>query len=205
MPCYETPTGWKYFGDLLDAGLCRLCGEESFGTGADHIREKDGIWAVLCWLSIIAGTGKSVAEIAQDHWRRFGRSYYQRHDFENLDAEAAAAMLDDFAAGLAKLPGSSLAGSTVRQADDFSYRDPVTGHLTGHGGLRILLDEGSRIICRLSGTGTSGATLRLYLEGRRDDRGRAEPGKVLAPLREAALALLQLRERCGRDRADVVT
>ena len=205
VPCYETPTGWKYFGNLLDAGLCKLCGEESFGTGASHIREKDGLWAVLCWLSILAATRKSVSEIVHDHWRRFGRSYYQRHDFEGLDAETADALIRDLAARLPGLAGKELAGSRVQLADDFEYRDPVTTHVSEHGGLRILLEDGSRIICRLSGTGTSGATLRLYLECYRDDKGREPVNSVLAPLRKAALALLEIRERCGRDTADVVT
>jgi len=205
VPCFETPTGWKFFGDLLDAGLCRLCGEESFGTGSDHVREKDGIWAVLCWLSILAETRKPVTAIMHEYWRRFGRSYYQRHDFEKLDADAAQALLADLTAALPKLPGTPLADSRVALADDFRYRDPVTNFVTEHGGLRILLEDGSRIVCRLSGTGTSGATLRLYLERYRDDRGRGDLNRVLAPLREAALELLQLRERCGRESADVVT
>ena len=205
IPCYETPTGWKYFGELLDAGLCTICGEESFGTGSSHIREKDGIWAVLCWLSILAHTGKTVTEIVHDHWRRFGRSYYQRHDFEALDAEAAGALIRDLAGKLPALKGQKLAGSTVSEADDFQYQDPVSGRISEHGGLRILLDDGSRIIYRLSGTGTDGATLRLYLERYRNDRGREDISKVMAPLLKAALQLSELYERCGRDRANVIT
>ncbi len=205
IDCYETPTGWKFFGDLLDAGLCTLCGEESFGTGSNHMREKDGIWAVLCWLSILAETGRSVAEVAAAHWRRFGRSYYQRHDYEGLDAGAARALVDELGRRLPGLAGTALAGGRVRLADDFAYRDPIAGGVTPHGGPRILLEDGSRIVCRLSGTGTEGATLRLYLERYRADGGPGDAAPVLAPLREAALALLELRERCGREAPTVIT
>jgi phosphoglucomutase len=204
VPCYETPTGWKFFGSLMDAGLCTICGEESFGTGADHIREKDGVWAVLAWLAILAHTGLSVAQIVRAHWQRFGRSYYQRHDFEGLDSAAAQGMVDDMRGRLAGLTGLALAGATVEQADDFSYTDPVDGSSSTGQGVRILLGDGSRIVCRLSGTGTEGATLRLYLE-RYSSEIEHPVEQVLAPLLEAALKLLQMRERCGRDRATVVT
>lgn len=205
IPCYETPTGWKYFGDLMDAGLCGLCGEESFGTGADHIREKDGLWAVLCWLSVIATTGMSPAQALADHWRTFGRSYYQRHDFEGLEADAARAVIDALRERLPGLVGQAIAGTTVAQADDFAYRSPVTGAESAHGGIRLRLADGSRLVLRLSGTGTEGATLRMYIERYRRDGGPGDPAPLLAPLVEAGSALLQLRERFGREHATVIT
>ena len=164
IKCYETPTGWKYFGNLLDAGLCTFCGEESFGTGSSHLREKDGLWAALCWLSILAHTKKSVADVAHDHWRKFGRSYFQRHDYEGLDPAAAAKMIDELGSNLPSLRDQTLSGMHVAGADDYSYRDPVDQSLSEHSGIRIAFQDGSRIVCRLSGTGTEGATLRLYLE-----------------------------------------
>src|ERR1043166_1346167 len=205
IKCYETPTGWKFFGNLMDAGLCTICGEESFGTGSNHVREKDGLWAVLCWLSILAATKKSVAEIAQDHWLRFGRSYYQRHDYEGLEVAAATAMIDALRGKLSSLINSPLAGSRVANADDFSYTDPVDGSVSAKQGLRILLEDGSRIVCRLSGTGTEGATLRIYLERYIKDDGSKDVVAVLAPLRDAARHLLELRARCGRDEPSVIT
>jgi phosphoglucomutase len=205
IACHETPTGWKYFGSLMDAGLCTVCGEESFGTGSDHLREKDGLWAVLAWLSIIGAAGKSVEDVVRDHWRRFGRSYFERHDYERLDASAAAKMIDGLRAGVGSLPGSALAGSRVKLADDFSYTDPVDGSMTSGQGLRILLDDGSRIVCRLSGTGTEGATLRMYVERYRNDGGSGDVKEVLAPLAAAGRELLRIRECCGRDLPDVVT
>jgi phosphoglucomutase len=205
IKCYETPTGWKFFGNLMDAGLCTICGEESFGTGSNHVREKDGLWAVLCWLSILATTRKSVAEIARDHWQRFGRSYYQRHDYEGLEVAAATAMIDALRGKLSSLVDSPLAGSRVKNADDFSYTDPVDGSVSAKQGLRILLEDGSRIVCRLSGTGTEGATLRIYLERYLKDDGSKDVVEVLAPLRDAARGLLELRERCGRDEPSVIT
>ncbi len=203
--CYETPTGWKYFGDLLDAGLATICGEESFGTGSDHIREKDGLWAVLAWLAILARDARPVAQVARAHWERFGRSYFQRHDYEGLDEAAARGMVEDLRGRLGSLPGTAFGGTTVAKADDFSYRDPVRGEVTAHAGLRILLADGSRVVCRLSGTGTEGATLRLYLERYRQDGGAADLDAVLAPLAEAVVRLLGIRERCGRDRPTVIT
>jgi len=202
---FETPTGWKFFGNLLDAGLCTLCGEESFGTGSNHVREKDGLWAVLAWLSIIAHTGKSVEQIVRDHWRRFGRSYYQRHDYEGLDAVSAARMIDALRERLPSLAGTPFAGGRVARADDFSYTDPVDGSVSARQGLRILLEDGSRVVCRLSGTGTAGATLRVYLERYREDGGEGDVAQLLAPLSEAAKQLLQLREYCDRDEPTVIT
>lgn len=205
IKCYETPTGWKFFGNLMDAGWCTICGEESFGTGSNHVREKDGLWAVLCWLSLLAKTSKSVEAIARDHWRRFGRSYYQRHDYEGLEAAPAAAMVDALRARLSSLVGEPVAGSKVKVADDFSYTDPVDGSVSSKQGIRILLEDGSRIVCRLSGTGTEGATLRIYLERYLKDDGSKNVAEVLAPLRDAAREMLELRERTGRDEATVIT
>ena len=205
VPCYETPTGWKFFGNLMDAGKCTICGEESFGTGSNHVREKDGLWAVLCWLSILAATGKSVSEVLGEHWRRFGRSYYQRHDYEGLEAGLASEMIADLRAQLPTLPGREIAGTRIAAADDFSYTDPVDGSVSDHQGIRILLADQSRIVCRLSGTGTEGATLRLYVERYRRDGGSGEIESVLASLIAAARELLQLRERFGRDEATLVT
>ncbi|PYT02820.1 MAG: alpha-D-glucose phosphate-specific phosphoglucomutase [Acidobacteria bacterium] len=203
--CYETPTGWKFFGNLLDAGLATVCGEESFGTGSNHVREKDGLWAVLCWLSILAATEKSVEEIVRDHWRAFGRSYYQRHDYEGLDAAAASEMIEGLRDKLSTLAGVPLAGSLVARADDFSYTDPVDGSVTTRQGLRIFLEDGSRVVLRLSGTGTAGATLRIYLERFRDDGGGSEIEEVLAPLTRAVREFLKLRKRFGTDEPTVVT
>ncbi len=203
--CYETPTGWKFFGNLLDAGLCTICGEESFGTGSDHVREKDGLWAVLCWLSIIAATGKSAAELVQEHWRSFGRSYYQRHDYEGLESEPAGRMIGEIRKRLDALHGTSLGESRIQRADDFSYTDPVDGSITSHQGIRLLLEDGSRVVMRLSGTGTQGATLRVYLEQYRENGVEAEPNDVLAPLTRAVRDWLKLRERFGRDEPTVVT
>jgi phosphoglucomutase len=189
----------------MDAGKCTICGEESFGTGSNHIREKDGVWAVLAWLSILAKTGKPVTEVVGDHWKRFGRSYYQRHDYEGLEAKPAQAMIDAVRAKLPSLVGKPFAGSTVAAADDFSYTDPVDGSVSAHQGLRILLADGSRVVARLSGTGTEGATLRLYLERYRNDGGNAQIEEVLAPLVQAADEVLELRQRCGRDKPTIIT
>jgi phosphoglucomutase len=203
--CYETPTGWKFFGNLLDAGLATVCGEESFGTGSNHVREKDGLWAVLCWLSILAATGKSVEEVVRDHWRRFGRSYYQRHDYEALDAAAAADLTAQLRESLPNLAGTPLAGSRVVRADDFSYVDPVDGSTTERQGVRLFLEDGSRIVLRLSGTGTAGATLRIYLERFRDDGGQSDIEEVIGPLTGGIREMLRLRERFGTDEPTVIT
>jgi phosphoglucomutase len=205
IPCYETPTGWKFFGNLMDSGLCTMCGEESFGTGSNHVREKDGLWAVLCWLSILAETRKSVVGIVREHWQRFGRSYYQRHDYEGLEVTAATRMIEALRDKLATLNGVSVAGSRVTQADDFSYTDPVDGSVSAHQGIRILLADGSRIVCRLSGTGTEGATLRLYVERYLRDGGNGVIAEVLAPLTQVARELLKLREKLGRDEPTLIT
>ena len=205
IPCYETPTGWKFFGNLMDAGLCTICGEESFGTGSNHVREKDGMWAVLCWLSIVAATSKPVAEVVHDHWQRFGRSYYQRHDYEGLELKTATEMIDALRNKLPTLIGFPAADSRVALADDFSYTDPVDQSISAHQGIRILLEDGSRIVCRLSGTGTQGATMRLYIERYRRDGGDGALEDLLAPLAQAARELLQLRERLGSEAPTLIT
>ncbi len=207
VPCFETPTGWKFFGNLLDAGRITLCGEESAGTGSNHVREKDGVWAVLLWLSVIAARRQSVAEIAREHWAAYGRNYYTRHDYEDLDAATATALMADLGARLPSLAGASAGGRTVALAGDFSYADPVDGSVSKNQGLRIVFEDGARIVYRLSGTGTSGATLRVYIE-----RYEADPA-LLAQDTQAALAdliatadeLAGLRQRTGRDTPDVIT
>ncbi len=205
VPCYETPTGWKFFGNLMDAGLCTVCGEESFGTGSNHVREKDGLWAVLCWLSVLASTRRSVEEVVRAHWQRYGRSYYQRHDYEGLEVAPATEMINALRDRLPTLVGAAVAASRVLHADDFSYRDPVDGSVSAHQGLRVLLEDGSRLVFRLSGTGTQGATLRLYLERYLADGGDSDTAQVLAPLARAARDLLDLRARCGTEEPTVIT
>ncbi len=205
VPCYETPTGWKFFGNLMDAGLCTICGEESFGTGSNHVREKDGLWAVMCWLSIMATTRKPVSEVVHEHWRRFGRSYYQRHDYERLELKPATEMVAALREKLKTLPGVEVAGSRVADADDFSYTDPVDGSVSAQQGIRIVFEDGSRIVCRLSGTGTEGATLRLYVERYLKDGGDGVIEAVLAPLVQTARELLELQEQCGREEPTIIT
>ncbi len=205
IPSYETPTGWKYFANLLDAGLCTLCGEESFGTGSNHLREKDGIWAVLCWLSLLANTKQPVEEVVKAHWRKFGRSYYQRHDYEKLDAQAAQKMIDDLEGRLPSLAGRSLGNFVVASADDVRYTDPVDHSETAHAGIRLLFTDGSRIVCRLSGTGTEGATLRLYLERYSRESTDGNVDTILQPLAVVARELLGLRERFGREEPTLIT
>ncbi len=207
IECFETPTGWKFFGNLMDAGRVTLCGEESFGTGSSHVREKDGVWAVLMWLNILAVTGKSVAELLAEHWAEYGRTYYSRHDFESLDADAAAAMIEDLRARLPGLPGTSAAGLTVAAADDFAYTDPVDGSVSAGQGIRLTFQGGARAVMRLSGTGTSGATLRLYLEHHADgpDGLTRDPQEALAPVIRAAHELAGIADKVGRTTPDVVT
>ena len=164
IDCYETPTGWKFFGNLLDDGRITLCGEESFGTGSDHVREKDGLWAVLCWLNIIAVRKQSVEDIVRQHWAEYGRNYYTRHDYENIPSESANKLFDNLQDNLSSLNGKEFNGRTITTADNFSYHDPVDGSVSHNQGVRLLFNDGSRIIFRLSGTGTQGATLRLYFE-----------------------------------------
>ncbi len=207
IPCFETPTGWKYFGNLLDANRITLCGEESFGTGSDHVREKDGLWAVLFWLNIVAVRDQSVESIVRRHWAEFGRNYYTRHDFEEIPADAAKGVMAHVKEQLAALPGTALAGRRVKSTDDFSYVDPVDGSVSEHQGLRILFEDGARIIYRLSGTGTSGATLRLYIESYEPTpEGLDRDVQLwLAALIEAANELAQLESRTGRSEPTVIT
>ena len=207
IPSFETPTGWKFFGNLLDAGMATLCGEESFGTGSDHVREKDGLWAVLFWLNVLASARSSVEEIVREHWRRFGRDYYLRHDYEALPADAAKAIVQELRARLGSLPGTLAGGREIAAADDFAYTDPVDGSLTTGQGIRILFAEDARIVLRLSGTGTEGATLRIYLEAyeRDEERQGRDASDVLAPLVAAVEELTRLRGRTGRDAPTVIT
>jgi phosphoglucomutase len=204
---HETPTGWKFFGNLLDAGLVTLCGEESAGTGSDHVREKDGIWAVLLWLNLLARRGISARAVVEDHWRRFGRNYYARHDYEALDVAPAERLIAALRAGLAELPGSDVAGLRVAKADEFAYRDPTDGSVSRNQGIRILFADGSRIVFRLSGTGTQGATLRVYLERYEPESGHLDldVAQALAPLVAAAEALAGITARTGRAAPDVIT
>ena len=204
---FETPTGWKFFGNLLDAGKATLCGEESAGTGSDHVREKDGVWAVLFWLNILAVRGESVEAIVRDHWRRFGRNFYSRHDYEGVDSAAANALMAHLRESLATLPGRVFDAETVASADDFAYTDPVDGSVSTAQGIRIGLASGSRIVFRLSGTGTEGATLRVYLERFEADAAKhgVETQQALAPLIALADRLAGIRERTGRERPTVIT
>ncbi len=207
IPCYETPTGWKFFGNLLDAGMATLCGEESAGTGSNHIREKDGLWAVLLWLNILARDGRDIVQLQRDHWRSFGRNYYSRHDYEEIPTEAAEALVTALRDRLSALPGTAFGDLTVAEADDFAYRDPVDGSLTERQGVRIRFRDGSRVVLRLSGTGTQGATLRVYLE-RYVDRGGEHDKDVqtaLAPVIAAAEAIAGIVHHTGRRKADIVT
>ncbi|WP_233859833.1 alpha-D-glucose phosphate-specific phosphoglucomutase [Paraburkholderia sp. HD33-4] len=205
--CYETPTGWKFFGNLLDAGMATLCGEESYGTGSNHIREKDGLWAVLFWLNILAATGKPVEAIVREHWARFGRNYYSRHDYEAIDSAAADALMTHLRAQLPLLPGQRLDDFIVETADDFSYTDPVDGSVSQKQGVRLVFAEGSRIVFRLSGTGTEGATLRVYLERYEVDSSKHDipTQTALAGLIAIAGRVADIAVRTGRNAPTVVT
>ncbi len=207
IDCYETPTGWKFFGNLLDAGKITLCGEESFGTGSNHVREKDGLWAVLFWLQILAERRCSVAEIMAEHWKRFGRHYYSRHDYEAVASDAAHGLFDRLEGMLPGMVGQSFAGRSVSAADNFSYTDPVDGSVTKGQGLRILLDDGSRVMVRLSGTGTKGATIRVYLESYVPSSGdlNQDPQVALADMISAINELAEIKQRTGMDRPTVIT
>ena len=204
---YETPTGWKFFGNLLDAGLVTICGEESAGTGSDHVREKDGLWAVLLWLNILAARGETAIDIARGHWAQYGRDYYVRHDYEGVASDPAAALMDELRGKLGDLSGRRFAELTVAEADDFAYHDPVDGSDCAHQGIRVMFEGGARAVFRLSGTGTSGATLRVYLERYEADPARhgMETAEALADVIAAAEALAGIRERTGRDAPDVIT
>ena len=207
VPCYETPTGWKFFGNLMDAGKVTLCGEESFGTGSSHVREKDGLWAVLFWLNILAIKRQSVEDLVKRHWARFGRNVYSRHDFEGLPSEAANAIMQHLREHFAVWPNQAFGRYTVKQCDDFSYTDPVDGSVSKAQGVRIQFTDGSRIVFRLSGTGTEGATLRIYLEAYEPDvsQHHLDAQEALAEMIQIALQLSQLVERTGRKKPTVIT
>lgn len=207
IAAFETPTGWKFFGNLLDAGRATLCGEESAGTGSTHVREKDGLWAVLLWLNILAETGKSVQATLDDHWARYGRNYYSRHDYEGVDTTAAEGVMNHIRSQLSTLSGQKIAGLTVSEADEFAYDDPVDGSHSAAQGLRVHFDGGARVVFRLSGTGTVGATLRVYLERLETDPAQMaqDPQQALAPVIAAAEQIAEIRERTGRTAPDVIT
>ena len=207
IPCFETPTGWKFFGNLMDAGRVTLCGEESFGTGSSHIREKDGLWAVLFWLNIVASRKQSVETITREHWAHFGRNVYSRHDYEGIPTEAANGVMNHLKESFRQLPGQKLGSYTVDCCDDFSYTDPVDGSLSTGQGIRIIFTDGSRIVFRLSGTGTEGATLRVYLEAYDPDikNHHLDAQIALAELIGIAGQLSELTARTGRAQPTVIT
>jgi phosphoglucomutase len=207
IECFETPTGWKFFGNLLDAGRITLCGEESFGTGSDHVREKDGLWAVLAWLNILAVRKESVEAIMQQHWAEYGRNFYTRHDYEGVDSEAAQGVMTHVEGQLPGLVGQQLGRYSVAYADNFAYTDPIDGSESKNQGLRIGFDDSSRIIFRLSGTGTEGATIRIYIEQFEEDSNKQsiETQQALAELIEIAKSLSELTERTGRTEPTVIT
>jgi phosphoglucomutase len=207
IPCFETPTGWKFFGNLMDAGKVTLCGEESFGTGSNHVREKDGLWAVLFWLNILAVRGQPVETIVREHWEKYGRNFYSRYDYEGLPTEAANGVMQHLRASFATPSGRQFGKYAVRLCDDFSYTDPVDGSISKGQGVRILFTDGSRIIFRLSGTGTEGATLRVYLEAFEADisRHHLDAQEALKELIQIALRISEMQTRTGRDQPTVIT
>ncbi|QPC94081.1 alpha-D-glucose phosphate-specific phosphoglucomutase [Mesorhizobium sp. INR15] len=204
---YETPTGWKFFGNLLDADMATICGEESAGTGSNHVREKDGLWAVLLWLNILAARGESCKQIVTEHWAAYGRNYYSRHDYEEVESERANALVDELRAKLGSLPGTSVRGMKIASADDFAYHDPVDGSTSEHQGIRVLFEGGSRVVFRLSGTGTSGATLRVYIERYEPDKNRhdLDTQVALAGLIAAADDIAAIHRHTGRPKPSVIT
>jgi phosphoglucomutase len=207
IPCFETPTGWKFFGNLLDAGKITLCGEESFGTGSDHVREKDGLWAVLFWLNLIAVKKQPVSEIVKNHWSQYGRDYFTRHDYEAVDSANAKEMISQLKAKLVSLPGQIVAGVEIESADDFQYIDPVDNSITTEQGVRIYLKNGGRIVFRLSGTGTQGATLRVYVDCYQNDAAllEQETQQALNSLITVAEAVAGIKQFTGREKPDVIT
>lgn len=207
LHCYETPTGWKFFGNLLDANKITLCGEESFGTGSDHVREKDGLWAVLFWLNLIAVKQQSVEQIVREHWARFGRNYYCRHDYEAIDAQIAADLVNDLRNKLAELTGKQLGNYHIEKCDDFCYTDPIDNSISENQGIRLLFTDGSRIVYRLSGTGTEGATLRVYIEKFEADTAKQdiETQDALKELIAIANDVAEISSRTGRKQPDVIT
>ncbi len=207
IPCYETPTGWKFFGNLMDAGKVTLCGEESFGTGSNHVREKDGLWAVLCWLNIIAARKQGVEAIVKAHWAEYGRNVYSRHDYEAIPSEAASGVMQHLKNQFGTLPNQGFGKYTVKTCDDFSYTDPVDGSVSTGQGIRVLFACGSRIVFRLSGTGTEGATLRIYLEAFEPDvnNHHLDAQVALAEMIQIALEISELKQRTGREKPTVIT
>ena len=213
IPCYETPTGWKFFGNLMDAGKVTLCGEESFGTSSSHVREKDGLWAVLFWLNVLAvkadacGQAQSVEAILMAHWAEFGRNVYSRHDYETIPTDAANSVIQHIKAQFKSLPGQTFGSYSVKTCDDFSYLDSIDGSISHNQGIRILFEDGSRIVFRLSGTGTEGATIRIYLEAFEPDsrKHHLDAQVALAEMIQIALLISQLKEKTGRDTPTVIT
>ncbi len=207
IECYETPTGWKFFGNLLDAGKATLCGEESFGTGSNHVREKDGLWAVLFWLNVLAARQQSVEAIVKEHWQLYGRNFYSRHDYENVESDRANTLMDNLRKKQPNLAGQKFGSYEVAFCDDFSYTDPVDGSISNHQGLRIGFTDDSRIVFRLSGTGTEGATLRLYVESYEPNIAKhsLDPQEALKELIAIADQIAQIKTLTGRDRPTVIT
>lgn len=207
IDCYETPTGWKFFGNLLDAGKITLCGEESFGTGSDHVREKDGLWAVLFWLNILAVRKQPVAEIVTDHWQKYGRDVYTRHDYEGVSTDGANALMQTLRKSTSDLAGKTFNDYTINHCDDFSYTDSVDNSISSQQGLRLLFTNGARIVYRLSGTGTEGATLRVYIEQPEKDPSKleADPQDLLSELIKLSKSIAQIEKHTGRKQADVIT
>jgi phosphoglucomutase len=205
--CYETPTGWKFFGNLLDADKITLCGEESFGTGSQHVREKDGLWAVLFWLNLIAQRRQSVAEIVHEHWRTFGRDIYSRHDYEAIESEIATNIMEHLRQQISTLAGQNFGEYIVKYADEFCYHDTVDGSISSHQGFRIGFENSSRIVFRLSGTGTVGATLRIYIERFEADTNKhlQNPQIALTELILLAEQFCQVKQRTGRSEPTVIT
>ena len=207
IPSFETPTGWKFFGNLLDANMATICGEESAGTGSNHVREKDGLWAVLLWLNILAWRKDSVRNIMADHWDHYGRDYYSRYDYEAIPIEAANSVMDTLRGQLESLPGKTFGALTVEKADEFAYHDPVDGSVSKGQGLRVWFEGGARVVFRLSGTGTEGATLRVYLEQYVAPKGKhdLDPQDALKPVVDAMLDLTDLKTAIGRTEPNVIT
>lgn len=207
LDCYETPTGWKFFGNLLDADKATLCGEESFGTGSNHVREKDGLWAVLFWLNILAARQESVEDIVKEHWKTYGRNYYSRHDYEGIESDKANTLMENLHSLLPSLPGKQYGQYEVGYADDFSYTDPIDGSISRKQGIRIGFSNGSRIVFRLSGTGTQGATLRLYVESYEPDANKQDQDTqiTLSPLISLADEIAQIKNITGREKPTVIT
>jgi phosphoglucomutase len=200
LDCYVTPTGWKYFANLLDAGRITLCGEESAGTGSDHVREKDGLWAVLLWLNVLAARGIAADRLVREHWAQYGRNFYQRHDYEEIAEDKAHALIERLRESLAGLPGRRFGELQVQAAADFSYRDPVDGSIAERQGIEVTFAGGERAVYRLSGTGTRGATLRVYLERYEPDRARVDgdPTAALAAVAAAAAEIARIEAMTGR-------